>query len=159
MIVLGNNNFYSIDELAKIFLICQDELRPIFLINNIIFKKIGNYEYVLEEEFLKLFKNDAKLVSEIRVDSTSEKEILAESLKILKEHKTITVSQLRTELKKRMALSQNDMEVLKGRTDTRFDQKVRNLVSHRENNSLADYCTYERCGRDGILILKEELVE
>ena len=45
--------------------------------------------------------------------------------------------------------SGEDAEILAGRNDTKFSQKVRNLVSHRENNGMDKYTEFV----DGIYTL------
>ena len=52
-------------------------------------------------------------------------------------------------LSEELEISGKDAEILKGRKDTHFSQKVRNLVSHRTfiNKGLI---TYEKIGDDGL---------
>lgn len=61
----------------------------------------------------------------------------------------LKTSQLIALLSDELEISGHDAEILNGRSDTYFSQKVRNLVSHRtlENKRLA---TYERVERDGL---------
>ena len=53
-----------------------------------------------------------------------------------------------------MDLSEEDLEINKNRTDTKFDQKVRNLIYHRDSNGLTKYCDYKKIGKEGFLKLK-----
>ncbi len=61
----------------------------------------------------------------------------------------LTTSQLISILSEELEISGKDAEILTGRKDTHFSQKVRNLVSHRtlENKGLA---TYKKIKNDGI---------
>lgn len=47
---------------------------------------------------------------------------------------TLTTSQLIKRLTKRLGPSNQDAAILEGRSDTYFSQKVRNLVSHRNQS-------------------------
>lgn len=61
----------------------------------------------------------------------------------------VTTSQLIKILSSELKVSGRDLEILKGRKDTRFSQKVRNIVSHRtlQGKSLA---TYRAINNDGL---------
>lgn len=59
-----------------------------------------------------------------------EKTIAIEAVKIVEEFGEITMSELISELTERMRPTGHDAEILKGRKDTYFSQKVRNLRSH-----------------------------
>ena len=63
-----------------------------------------------------------------------EKEIIKPALRIIKDKPGINTSELIKELQKIIELYPGDKEILSGRTDTKFYQIVRNLISHRENN-------------------------
>ena len=63
-----------------------------------------------------------------------EKEIIKPALRIIKDKPGINTSELIKELQKIIELYPGDKEILSGRTDTKFSQIVRNLISHRENN-------------------------
>lgn len=60
----------------------------------------------------------------------------------------LTTSQLISLLSQELEISGKDAEILNGRNDTYFSQKVRNLVSHRtlENKNLASYKRIEGNG-------------
>lgn len=81
----------------------------------------------------------------------TEKEILAVAIKILEETGEMTTTELKEALLDEMNPSGNDLEINLNRNDTKFEQKVRNMVSHRDHNELLKYCEYERSGRNGIL--------
>lgn len=66
----------------------------------------------------------------------SEDEIRETALKIIKaKPHGITTTDLILELETIMKPSGKDLEVIDGRSDTYFSQKVRNLVSHRNSGS------------------------
>ncbi|OIJ20784.1 hypothetical protein BKP45_08280 [Anaerobacillus alkalidiazotrophicus] len=81
----------------------------------------------------------------------SEKEIIAVAIKLLEESGAMTTTELKEALFEEMNPTGNDLGKNKNRTDTKFDQKVRNMVSHRENNELLKYCEYQKVGRNGVL--------
>lgn len=81
----------------------------------------------------------------------SEKEILAVAIKILEETGEMTTTELKEALMDEMTPSGNDLVINLNRNDTKFEQKVRNMISHRDHNELLMYCEYERFGRNGIL--------
>lgn len=66
--------------------------------------------------------------------SYSESQIRHEALKELSNSKsgTLTTSELIKKLEQRLAPTGKDAEIADGRSDTYFSQKVRNLVSHRD---------------------------
>jgi len=68
---------------------------------------------------------------------------------LLNKETGLKTSELIILLSNELEISGHDAEILSGRSDTYFSQKVRNLVSHRtlENKGLA---TYERIGQDGL---------
>lgn len=68
---------------------------------------------------------------------------------LLNKENGLKTSELIVLLSDELEISGHDAEILTGRNDTYFSQKVRNLVSHRtlENKGLA---TYENIGRDGL---------
>ena len=67
----------------------------------------------------------------------------------LQRERGLKTSELIYLLSKDLEISGRDAEILHGRRDTYFSQKVRNLVSHRtlERKGLA---TYEKIGKDGL---------
>ncbi len=77
----------------------------------------------------------------------SEGEIRTEALKALDQSRNgrMTTAELIVELEARMNPVGQDAKILDGRSDTYFSQKVRNLVSHRNQGTglvarkLADY--------------------
>ncbi|WP_209122721.1 DUF3883 domain-containing protein [Alkalihalobacillus sp. BA299] len=81
----------------------------------------------------------------------TEREILAVAIKILEESGEMTTTELKEALMFDMKPDGNDLEINMNRNDTKFEQKVRNMISHRENNELLKYCEYRRVGRNGIL--------
>jgi len=103
--------------------------------------------------FLELKEIASKFnIQEETIYPVTEREILIETINILRDKKRISIRALREYLKENMNLSEEDLIINKNRNDTRFDQKVRNLVSHRDGNGLLNYCNYE----NGYLILKED---
>lgn len=81
----------------------------------------------------------------------SESDLIIPTLNYLLLHKEkgLKTSELIILLSSELEVSGRDAEILVGRSDTYFSQKVRNLVSHRtlENKGLA---TYEKIERDGL---------
>ena len=72
----------------------------------------------------------------------SESDIIPFALATLKDNpKGITTSELIKDLRKRMQPSGDDLEILAGRNDDKFSQKVRNLKSHKtlENKKFATF--------------------
>ena len=65
-----------------------------------------------------------------------EKMLILPALYIVKRNGKATTSDLIAELTYVFNPSGEDAEILVGRNDTKFSQKVRNLVSHRENNGM-----------------------
>lgn len=81
----------------------------------------------------------------------NEQEILAIAIKILEETGKMTTTELKEALVVEMDPTDNDIMINSSRNDTKFDQKVRNMISHRQNNELLKYCEYQRSGTNGIL--------
>lgn len=81
----------------------------------------------------------------------SESDLIIPTLNYLLLHKEkgLKTSELIILLSNELEVSGRDAEILVGRSDTYFSQKVRNLVSHRtlENKGLA---TYKKIERDGL---------
>lgn len=153
MISVGNNNFVSLNELGEKFNVDKDVIISILDDKKIKYMYLGEIGYVLESEFIRLFKSQ-EIYSQAskRTYPITEKEILEATIKILHNKNRISIRELREYLKETMTLSDEDLMINKNRKDTRFDQKVRNLVSHREGNGLMEYCNYE----NGFLSLKED---
>jgi NAD kinase len=84
----------------------------------------------------------------------SEVEILAVAIKILEESGELTTTELKEALIVEMKPSGEDLQINLNRNDTKFEQKVRNMVSHRASNELLNYCDYRRSGNNGILKAK-----
>lgn len=87
----------------------------------------------------------------------SEVEILKVAIKLLEENGQMTTTELKEALRDEMKPSMDDLKINVNRNDTKFDQKVRNMISHRETNDLLVYCTYERKGNNGLLTSKSIL--
>ncbi|WP_169783858.1 hypothetical protein [Campylobacter curvus] len=64
------------------------------------------------------------------MSSYTESEIAIQALIIIGEHPGIRTSELIEKLMAIMRPSGEDIEILAGRSDTKFSQKVRNLKSH-----------------------------
>ncbi len=81
----------------------------------------------------------------------SEKDLIIPTLNylLLNKETGLKTSELITLLSKELEISGRDTEIISGRNDTYFSQKVRNLVSHRTlvNKNLA---TYKRIEGDGL---------
>lgn len=85
----------------------------------------------------------------------SESEIIKPALTIINDNPGINTSELIKELQKIIELYPGDREILKGRTDNKFSQIVRNLISHKENNKFGK-CINERVtGRNSGLYINE----
>ena len=72
-----------------------------------------------------------------------EKMIVLPALYIIKRRGSATTSDLIRDLTIVFNPSGEDAEILSGRNDTKFSQKVRNLVSHRDTNGMSDYTDFE----------------
>jgi predicted restriction endonuclease len=70
----------------------------------------------------------------------TEKELKLPALHIIDENPGITTSELIIRLEELIRPEGEDLEILQGRNDTKFSQKVRNLKSH---NTLEEYATYD----------------
>lgn len=81
-----------------------------------------------------------------------EKDLILPALYIIKFRGSANTSDLIEELTVFFKPSGEDAEILSGRNDTKFSQKVRNLVSHRENNSMDIYTTFN----DGLYALTKQ---
>ncbi len=72
----------------------------------------------------------------------TERELILPALFLINLRKGITTSDLIAELTDLMHPSGEDAEILDGRKDSKFSQKVRNLVSHNTLERLG-YATYQ----------------
>ena len=88
-------------------------------------------------------------MSEKRV---SETELILPALYFINEESGITTSRLKSLLVDLLKPTGKDAEIARNRSDTYFEQKVRNLVSHR---TLQGYADYSRVGNDGIHTITE----
>jgi len=79
----------------------------------------------------------------------SEREIILPTLFLISIRKGVITSDLINELENLLQPSGEDTEILEGRSDTKFSQKVRNLVSHRTLVNLG-YADYERISGNGL---------
>jgi hypothetical protein len=73
-----------------------------------------------------------------------ESDIRRETMKLLLSvpGQTLTTSQLIARLTKKLSPNGKDADILEGRSDTYFSQKVRNIVSHRNEPSGLQGCGY-----------------
>lgn len=83
-----------------------------------------------------------------------EQEIMEVAIKVIEEYGELTVTELKELLNTIMKPSGEDLVINKNRNDSKFDQKVRNMISHRNNNDLYKYFEYRKEGRVGILTSK-----
>ena len=84
----------------------------------------------------------------------TEQEIMEVAIKELEEYGELNTTKLKEILNDKMQPSGEDLQINKNRSDTKFDQKVRNMVSHRDSNDLYKYFDYSKSGRVGILTSK-----
>ncbi|RKY07764.1 MAG: HNH endonuclease [Planctomycetota bacterium] len=78
-----------------------------------------------------------------REERISEPELILPALYVIRQRNGVTTSQLINELATLMKPSGEDLKILSGRTDTKFSQKVRNLVAHFTLEK-PGYVTYDR---------------
>lgn len=71
-----------------------------------------------------------------------EKALILPSLYIIKQKGEATTSDLIKELTRLFRPTGEDAKILDGRKDTKFSQKVRNLVSHRSSNGMDDFTKF-----------------
>jgi hypothetical protein len=74
----------------------------------------------------------------------TEKELILPSLYLLniEEHKTLSTTYLISKLRILLKPDDEDIEIISGRSDDKFSQKVRNLKSHNTLTNL-NFCTYQ----------------
>lgn len=68
----------------------------------------------------------------------TEKEILEKAIEVVRNNPGIRTSELIKKLEEVMKPIGDDLEILKDRNDTKFSQKVRNIVSHRSGDIFLD---------------------
>lgn len=160
MIKLGENTFFELKEIAEQFSVDLASIEEVLMNNHVKIVEISNIKYVLESEFVKMFSANQLESTIIRTRHINapitEKEILVKTIELLKINEKLTISQLRQMLKDEMTLTEEDLTVLKNRNDTKFDQKVRNLIAHRGTNDLDKYCTYHKNGKNSFLTLRAD---
>ena len=69
----------------------------------------------------------------------TENEIAVKAIEIINDKPGITTTELISELEKIFILHPDDQVILKNRKDTKFSQKVRNLVSHYSTNFFGEH--------------------
>jgi len=84
----------------------------------------------------------------------SETELLLPALYFINREPGITTSRLKSLLVDLLRPTGKDAEIAKNRSDTYFEQKVRNLVSHRTLERRG-YGEYRKVGRDGVHTITE----
>ncbi|MHA5068399.1 hypothetical protein [Cetobacterium somerae] len=72
----------------------------------------------------------------------TESQLVNTTREILRRQKEISISELRARLWNTFCPTGEDTKLLKDRNDAAFDQKVRNLVSHRSTNGLEEFANY-----------------
>ncbi|WP_294126697.1 DUF3883 domain-containing protein [uncultured Clostridium sp.] len=87
----------------------------------------------------------------------TEQEIMEVAIKVIEEYGELNTTELKEILNDIMQPDGEDLIINKNRNDTKFDQKVRNMISHRDNNDLYKYFEYRKDGRVGILTSKSEI--
>ena len=85
----------------------------------------------------------------------SETELMLPALYFINREPGITTTRLKLLLVDLLKPTGKDAEIARSRTDTYFEQKVRNLVSHRTLQKRG-YALYNRAGRDGTHTLTEQ---
>lgn len=160
MIKIGSHNFLTVEEIGEGFNVDLDKVYELFKKYGVKSIKFDGNMYVLESEFLKIF-TEKELTEEVNDNykknkkyPVTEKQILTEAISLLQHTGQLSIKELRERLKETMNLSEEDLEMNKNRNDTKFDQKVRNLISHRYSNGLMKCCDYEKIGKEGFLKLK-----
>jgi 5-methylcytosine-specific restriction endonuclease McrA len=84
----------------------------------------------------------------------SETELILPALYFINEESGITTSRLKSLLVDLLRPTGKDAEIARNRSDTYFEQKVRNLVSHRTLQRLG-YAEYDRVENDGVHTITE----
>ncbi len=91
----------------------------------------------------------------------TESEIMHEALKLLANapNGRLNTTKLIELLEEELRPDGHDVGIIEGRSDTYFSQKVRNLVSHRNDGSgmvYLGYITYDNSTKPGTLTITEE---
>ncbi|MCB2312328.1 DUF3883 domain-containing protein [Clostridium tagluense] len=93
----------------------------------------------------------------------TETEIMEVAIKVIEEYGELNTTELKEILNDIMEPNGEDLIINKNRNDSKFDQKVRNMISHRDTNDLYKYFDYRADKRVGILtsksIKKTEIIE
>lgn len=84
----------------------------------------------------------------------AEHEIMEVAIKVIEEYGELSTTELKEILNDIMQPSEDDLIINKNRADSKFDQKVRNMISHRDTNDLYKYFEYRKEGRVGIITSK-----
>ena len=92
------------------------------------------------------------MVAALRI---KESELVLPALYIMADKGVVRTSELIIRLATILKPTGKDAEIITGRRDTHFSQKVRNLVCHRKLGKLG-YATYTPSGRDGLNAITEE---
>lgn len=72
----------------------------------------------------------------------TENQLVETTRQILRREKEITISELKIRLWATFCPTGEDLKALEGRNDFSFDQKVRNMVSHRDRNGINEFAEY-----------------
>lgn len=81
----------------------------------------------------------------------TEQQIMEVAIKVIEEYGELNTTELKEILNDIMKPSGEDLVINRNRNDTKFDQKVRNMISHRDNNDLYKYFEYSKSGKVGTL--------
>jgi hypothetical protein len=88
----------------------------------------------------------------------TEQEIMEVAIKVIEEYGELNTTELKEILNEIMEPSGEDLVINKNRSDSKFDQKVRNMISHRDSNDLYKYFHYNKNGKVGILTSKSIVI-
>ncbi len=77
-----------------------------------------------------------------------EEDIVVPALKIVRDNPGCSTEDIIKTLSEIMVLSPEDQEILAGRSDTKFSQIVRNLISHYDTNKFGKYTDRTKIGRN-----------
>lgn len=88
----------------------------------------------------------------------SEPELIIPALQFIRDNPGTTTTEIKEHLINVLHPSGHDADILQGRSDTHFSQKVRNLKSH---NTLTkhNWVEYQRVGRNGVWTITPEGLE
>lgn len=93
----------------------------------------------------------------------SERQLLLPALYLMSvaDSKSVTTSQLKVKLEVILKPGEEDLAIIKGRKDSYFTQKVRNLKSHNTFAKFTDseLATYQKIGRDGLFTITKAGLE